>query len=404
MTLCHTILKNNLRVKSLLGILLLTANLCAQELSFEQGNIKGKNYYEEINFEIVFDKIIIPVTIKEKTYKFLLDTGAPNLITKRLLKDIYSENIKKIPVSDANNNVDTLEMVAVKSIKLQNLEFENNVVLTTDLDHHFILKCYKIDGFIGSNLFKNSILKISLKEKKITITDDIKKLHLKSKPTKLILFGEQKSPYIKINFTGNTNEKGSEDVLVDTGMDGFYEISNRAYSVFSKENIFEELSKSMGTSNIGLFGAAPVKEQVLVKTHLLKINDTTFENVITNTTDDNNSRLGLDILKYGDIVIDFKNKKFYFEADKLITLDHKAPIYSPTVIEQKFVVGHVWDKSYQDLLKYGDEIIRVDQHILSEMDFCDVVKLEKNRDKNQSYEIEVKSKDNQTTIVKIDNK
>ena len=60
MTLCHTILKNNLRVKSLLGLLLLTANLCAQELSFDQGNIKGENYYEEINFEIVYDKIIIP--------------------------------------------------------------------------------------------------------------------------------------------------------------------------------------------------------------------------------------------------------------------------------------------------------------------------------------------------------
>lgn len=343
--LSNIILKNISKTNLLLFFILLATSIQAQELALNQGKINQKQYYEEIDFEIVNDKIIIPVTINNKTYKFLLDTGAPNLITKRLLNEISTENLKKIPVYDANNQVDTLEMVAIKSIKLKNLNFENNVVLTTDLDNHFILKCYKIDGFIGSNLFKNSILKISLKNKKITITDNIKKLQLKSKPSNLTLFGDQKSPFIKINFTGNNNEKGSEDVLVDTGMDGFYEISNRAYSVFSKENIFEELSKSMGTSNIGLFGAAPVKEQILVKPYLLKINDTTFENLITNTTDDNNSRLGLDLLKYGDIVIDFKNKKFYFEADKTVTLDHKAPVYSPTVIGQKFVIGHVWTRT-----------------------------------------------------------
>jgi predicted aspartyl protease len=398
----YNIVKNNLKLKGLLGLLLLTANLCAQELSFDQGNINGKNYYEEIDFEIVYDKIIIPVIINDKTYKFLLDTGAPNLISKRLLKEINSDNVKKIPVSDANNHVDSLEMVAIKSIKLKNLDFENNVVLTTDLENHFILKCYKIDGFIGSNLFKNSILKISLKDKKITLTDDIKKLQVKSKPTKLTLYGDQKSPFIEINFTGENKNKGSEFALLDTGMDGFYEISNRVFTAFSKGNIFEEISKSNGTSSIGLFGNAQVKEQMLVKPKLLKINNTTFENLITNTTDDNNSRLGLDLLKYGDIIIDFKNKKFYFESEKLITLDHKVPIYSPTVIEQKFVVGHVWDKKYQDRLKFGDEIIRIDQYILSEMDFCDVVKFKKNLNKNKSYEMEVKSKDNQTTIVKID--
>ncbi|MFN3753939.1 retropepsin-like aspartic protease [Flavobacterium sp.] len=397
-------MKSNVKLNSLLVLLFLTVHLCAQELSFDQGNIKGKNYYEEIDFEIVNDKIIIPVTINDKTYKFLLDTGAPNLITKRLKDEISIQSLKRIPVSDANNQVDTLEMIAVKSIKLKNLNFENNVVLATDLDHHFILKCYKIDGFIGSNLFKKSILKISLKDKKIIITDDIKKLHPKSKPTKLTLFGDQKSPYIKINLTGNNQEKGYEDVLVDTGMDGFYEISNRAYSVFSKENIFEELSKSKGTSNIGLFGAAPVKEQILVKPSKLQINDTTFENLITNTTDDNNSRLGLDILKYGDIIIDFKNKKFYFESEKLINLDHKAPIYSPTVLEQKFVIGHVWDKNYQDRLKFGDEIIRIDNHILSEMDFCDIIKLKKNRDPKKDYELEVRTNDNQTTTIKIEHK
>lgn len=394
----------NIKLSHIIGFLLLTCNFYAQELSLNQGKIDTKNYYEEIDFKIINEKIIIPVIINDKTYKFLLDTGAPNLITKRLLNEINPENTKKLTVLDANNQVDTLEMVAIKSIKIKNLNFENNVALISDLDNHFIIKCLKLDGFIGSNLFKNSILKVSLKDKKITITDDIKKLNVKSKGTKLTLIGDQKSPYININFTGNNKEKGTEDVLIDTGMNDFYEISNRAYTIFSKENMFNELSRSEGSSSIGLFGSAPIKEQVLLKSNQLKIGNTTFENLITNTTDDNNSRLGLDLLKYGDIIIDFKNKKFYFEAEKKIILDNQTPIFAPTIIDNKFVVGFVWDKSYQDKLSFGDEIIRIDDYKISEMDFCEIIKLKNLRMNSKSYEMEVKSKDNQTKLLKIENK
>lgn len=392
------------RLTVTLSFILFSCNLFAQELSFDQGKINNKNYYEEVDFEIINDKIILPIIINNKTYKFLLDTGAPNIIAKRLLNEINVENSKNITVSDANNKVDTLTMVNIKSIKINNLNFENHTALASDLDNHFILKCFKIDGFIGSNLFKNSILKISLKDKRITITDDIKKLKLKLKGTKLSLIGDQKSPYIKINFTGFNNEKGVEAVLIDTGMDGFYDISNRAYAIFSKENIFKELSKSEGTSSVGMFGVAAVKEQILLKSNHLKINDTTFENLITITNDDNNSKLGLDLLKYGDVVIDFKNEKFYFESEKKILLEDSIPVFTPTIIDNKYVVGFVWDKSYLDKLNFGDEIIRIDNYKISEMNLCEIVSLKNLLIKGKTYEMQIKSKDNQTKLLKIENK
>jgi predicted aspartyl protease len=346
----------------------------------------------------------LPITINDKKYKFLLDTGAPNIISKRLANEIDVENSKKISISDSNNNIDTLTMVNVKSIKINTINFTENSALVSDLDNHFILKCYEIDGFIGSNIFRNSILKVSLKDKKITITDDIKKLKLKSKGTKLSLIGEQKSPYIKINFTGFNNEKGTEDVLIDTGMSGLYDLSNRAYAIFSKENMFKELSRSKGTSSIGIFGAGTVKEQVLVKSNKLKINNTTFENVITITTDDENSRLGIELLKHGAIVIDFKNKKFYFEAEEYVILENPVPVFTPTIIDKKYVVGFVWDNLYLDKLNFKDEIIRVANYKISEMDFCDIINLKNALPKGQSYEMELKSKDNQTKLITIQNK
>ncbi|NNT71532.1 clan AA aspartic protease [Flavobacterium sp. IMCC34852] len=400
--LAWSFVTNKKSLKALVLFFLLCVKINAQSLSFDQGSIKEKEYYEEIDIEVVHHKIIIPVTINNKVCKFLLDTGAPNLITSRLAKEINPENIKKIPISDANNQVDTMNMVSIKSIKLNNLNFENNAVLVTDLEEHFILKCYKIDGFIGSNLFKNSILKVSLKNKKITVTDNIRKLNVKSKGTKLTLLGQQKSPFIEIILTGENGEKGYEHALIDTGMDGFYEMSNRAYSTFSKEKIVSERYKSFGTSNIGLFGAPPPKAQILLSAKSLRINQTDFENLITTTMDDDNSRLGLDLLEYGDIIIDFKNKKFYLESTPTVLLDTVFPVYSPTLINQKFVIGHVWDKAYEDQLHFGDEIIRVGDFILSEMDFCDILELKNFRNNKTPYELEIRTKDNQTTTIKID--
>lgn len=392
-----------IKLKISILFLFFSSLLFSQKLAFDQGKINQKNYYEEISFEIVNDKIILPVVINNKTFKFLLDTGAPNVISKRVLEEINTQNIKKIKVSDANNQIDEMEMVAIESMKIGNLSFENNVALVSDLENHFILKCFKMDGFIGSNLFRNSVLKISLKDKKIIVTNNIKNFQMTAKPSKLLLVGEQKSPYVQINFSNNKKKKVTEQALLDTGMDGFYEISNRAFGILSKENVWEELSRSSGSSSIGLFGAAPEKEQILLKTPFFEINNTTFENLITNTTDDNNSRIGLDLLKHGDIIIDFKKKKFYFEANENIILVKKPPLYSATIIDNKYSIGFVWDESLRDKLSYGDEIIRVDSFVLDQMDFCDIVKIKNFRKSNQSYEIEVKSKDNSNTqIVKIE--
>lgn len=392
------------KVVSLLILVLFSSAIYSQKINFSSVTIDQKNYYEELKFEVVLKKIIIPVTINNKTYKFLLDTGAPNIISNTVLKDLEIQNQKNISVSDANNKKQDMNMVGVKSIKINNLDFQNTVALVSDLDNHFLLKCYEIDGFIGSNLLQNSILKISLKDKKIIITDDIKKLKTTAKPTKLKLIGAQKSPFIALNVFGKNNEKGSEYALLDTGMDGLYDISNRTNTIFQKENIVEKLATNIGASDVGLFGVNVSKEQQLIKVNTVEINQTTFENIVTTTTDDNNSRIGLDLLKYGDVIIDFKSKKFYFEAEKKIDLNDKYPIVSLSFDEnKKIIVGHVWNNDYLDKIQFGDEVIRLDNYNFREMNVCDILTTRQLIKSKSSYEMEILRKDNTTFVLKIEN-
>jgi predicted aspartyl protease len=373
-----------------------------QKFDFNQVSVHPKSYFEEIAFDLVFDKIILPVQINDKTYRFLLDTGAPNLISYELYDAIQAQKIKKVEVSDANDNKDSLKIIVLESVKIGTIEYKNTLSLVSDLKNHPVLKCYNIDGFIGSNLLKNSVLKISLTTNTIILTDNVKRLQPTSKPQKLKLIGDQRAPYITVYFQGKDKKQASESLLIDTGMDGFYDMSTRAFSILSKENIyFEEIAKSKGAAEMGLFGIAQENEHAMVSIHNMKIGNTYFKQVIASTTEDNNSRLGLDLFLHGDGIIDFKNKKFYFEAPQEKIWNKPLPKLNPTFINDTFVVGFVWDAELQKRVSYGDEILKINQQTLSEMNVCEIIAERKNRPKDEAYELEIKTKEDQIITITI---
>ena len=77
-----------MKLKLILTLLIVFVSqfFVAQNVDFDKGTILQKKYYEVIQYESVYDKIIIPVTINGKNYRFLLDTGAPNLISNEVMK------------------------------------------------------------------------------------------------------------------------------------------------------------------------------------------------------------------------------------------------------------------------------------------------------------------------------
>ena len=385
-------------------ILFLTFSLTfSQNVNFDKGNIVGTKYFEEIPVELVHQKIIVPVVINGKTYQFLLDTGAPNIISNRVLAELNLEKTGEVKVSDANNLQQKTEVAVIPSMKIGTLIFENQVALVYDLDNHNVLSCFGIDGFIGSNLLRNSVIKISKNDKKIIISNDIKKLNPQKKPTKIKLFGTQKAPYIQFDFLENNKMVASDMVLIDTGMDGIYEMSNRNFEKFKHLKNFEILGKSTGASGIGLFGGGNSNEHTLLKVDSAILNNSLFSNLIINTTDDNNSRIGLDFLNYGDLIIDFKTKNAYFEFGSTVALTEKTPKYEATVIDGKYVIGLVWDKKHAEIMNFGDEIISVDSNKIAEMNLCQILALKQILKEKTSYKLEIKNKENHIHTIQIEN-
>lgn len=390
-------------MRFLLLFLCVSSQLFSQNVDFDKGSTSQKKYFEEIRYELVKDKIIVPVTINGQVFRFLLDTGAPNIISKRLFDALGLVESTSVNINDANNLTQSMHATEIPNLKIGTLNFTNQIALIYDIHSNNLLSCYNIDGFIGSNLFRKSILKVSPSQQKIYITNNVKNLSPKTKPSKMELVGSQKAPYVKFNFVGKNNNKASELVLIDTGMDGYYDMANLNFNYFSESGIFEIVGESTGVSGIGIFGAGPSNLQRLLKVENAIVNTIVFKNLIIETTDDMNSRIGLAFLDHSDLILDFKHKEVYFETRDTVVLEDKVPKYIPTMIDNKFVIGMVWDQNLAKSMTSGDEIISIDSKKVNELSPCEIMDLRSTFKNKTNYTIEIKNKENKIVSLKIEN-
>jgi hypothetical protein len=186
-------------------------------------------------------------------------------------------------------------------------------------------------------------------------------------------------------------------------MDGLYDMSKRAYTIFEKSKIFEALYSATGIGDSGLFGAGNSNEQKLLEIENANLNQQIINNIMVSTTSDDNSRIGLDILKYGDVTLDFLNKKFYFESTKIIDVKEKTPKFYTSVQNDKVVIGIVWDEKFKTLMNTGDEVISVDQIDITNISLCDFLRLKKEWKNKDSYILKIKNKEGQISEITIEN-
>ncbi|MFD1161971.1 MULTISPECIES: retropepsin-like aspartic protease [Hwangdonia] len=382
--------------------LLVSIQSIGQKNLFTKGLVTPKNYYTEIEFEYISEKIIIPVTIENKTYRFLFDTGAPNLISTQIKNDIEINAIKSINIKDATSKRNSLAVVSVPEITIGGVSFKNCPTLVDANKQNFIFDCFEIDGIIGSNMLQKSIVQIDLKKNVIRLTNKKKKLTLnKSDATKLHLIGRQKSPYIWIDLHGKKRAK--EHLLIDTGMKGFYDVSLKNFNALQKNKIFKVQSEGIGSKSIGFFGAAEKSKLYRVTVDTLKINQTIFKNVTTATTSDDNSRIGSEALKHGVMTMDFLNKKFYFSSyESTNDLAEKLWGFSPTAINNKLVVGVVWDDNLKKEISFGDEIIKLNALDVPQIDICDFITSKASYTKKDTLELTVKTSEGLYKTVRIE--
>jgi hypothetical protein len=364
-----------------------------------QGFTEQKNYLLTIPYEEVKGKIIVDVIINNKNRKFILDTGAATTISEQLFKELNPKQLGKVDVADQSGLKDSARIISLPTVKINDLIFRDIPAMV--LSKNPIFECFGVEGFIGSNLLRNSIVQFNSKDKTITLTDDPKSLNLKKKySNEMELSYIQSNPFIWIKLK-NGNASANEKILFDTGDDGLYMLSINAYKQISGQlDIFQKLAESKGTYSVGMHGTATTSQNFIVNIPTLEVNDLKFNNVTAKTTYANTSRFGSEILSYGKVSLDYKNKRFYiepFEDVSEIALEKRIWAVDPIIEKDKAVVGIIWDKTLESKINVGDQILKFDDIDYQNLDFCTIFKSGKKVNKKSAILV---LKDAKTSEVK----
>ncbi|MBK1438759.1 clan AA aspartic protease [Parapedobacter sp. ISTM3] len=373
-------------------------------VAFNRGGTQHAGYYEEIPYEGVRNKIIVRIAIQNKERRFIWDTGAPLLVSRRLAAELYADTLAKKRITDVNAQRDSMYVVNIDGISIGATRFDGIPALVASEDN-LILKCFDVEGLIGSNMTRNSIVHFDAQRQVIVLTDDIRHVAVDADfRTGLLLDSIQSLPFVEVH----PAKQASERVLFDTGDGNFYSLSERSYAVFSRKRrkAFRLKERGFGNAQIGLHGEGVGGTRYRVLLPALKIGGVEFADVSTTTQDGSNTRLGAGLLRYGNVTIDGINKHFYFAPHDVtaMKLTYQKTIkdwsLSPTIPGDKLVVGIIWGNGDPGV-RVGDRIMAINDVDISQRETCSLI-LESLLDieENQAY-LTIQADDGMTKRVKI---
>lgn len=381
------------------------------------GKIKQKEYHTTFDFENIKGKIIIDVKINNKIRKFILDTGAPTSITSEIASEMNCKKIITDTLTDANSKKGAVDLIQIPEFSIHGLTFLDSYALK--IKDTSIFECSNIEGIIGSNSLRNSVVEFDFKAKKVTISSNFKSFgYGEIKLNELIFMDHQSTPILKIKMElGHLSL--TDEVLFDSGDDSFYSIATRNLNqLFTniKENKLPEdlqninqsdllgiIAGSNGSFSVSLFGNETVNDHYMFKIQDLDFGAAIFDNIIATTTYGSNSRIGSEILNYGKLILDYKNKKYYFqkyENLKEINVNHKFKSINPSFEDNKFIVGIVWDDKIKDKVCVGDEILSVNTIDFSVLTKCQIMTMLFD-DSEDEEKLVLKLKDKVTHEIKV---
>jgi hypothetical protein len=377
---------------------LFQSNSIAQSITLNQGQTSQKDYFSTIKFENIGGFIIVKANIQGKTYRFLLDTGAPNAISKALYEKLKPTILDEVKMADANGTLGGMtRVVNIEELSFGNVVFNN--IPTIVFEDFMLLDCMQIDGFIGSNMLRNSVIQISYADETLILSDNHTRLNLSEDlATDMELSDEQSIPFIEI--TLRSEIEGSDWVQFDTGCQCFYDISSRGYdSVFRKYPLLKLENEGYGGNGMSIWGFNEAKRYKLTAPELV-INGTTFQNVSTQSSTDNNSRIGHVLLQYGKVTMDFPRKKFYFESYKTpVDLTQKDFPIDFKFEGTKLLVGTIWGEKYAQLINVGDQILSIDDVNCETINPCEWLLQGNLLEKKDKAQLLIKTKTNKTVNI-----
>jgi len=360
-------------VAFVLLLMLFSCGLFRRGVDVNQGGPVAASYKSTIPFDYIRDKVIVPVTIGGEERRFLFDTGAITMISQSLFREMGYPVFGKGRFSDIHQNTDTTKVVKIPQLQLGGVVFRDLPAMVYDLNR-LPWSCFRIDGIIGSNMMRHSVVQVDLQRQRMIISDDLYKLDMGGAKAGKMELDKQSSPYVRVTFA----DRQEASFLFDSGSDGFVNVHRSFFRKIEDEVHLQRERKGRGSNAMGMIGTGSDDRVYRFMLDSFSIAGHSFfqPNIeVTHTR----SKVGSQLFRYGSVTLDYPSAAFYYEAnrDTLRYRDDRGADFGfiPVVKNDTFRVGLVWEHSLVDSLglKPGYRILRInDYHFADSLEsaFC----------------------------------
>ncbi len=333
-------------------------------------SLSASDFVDTVDISIASGRVIVPVEMNGRQYRFMFDTGAAQAI---IYEDSNIEGCRSagtILSLDAIGNRQSVPLVKLPTMTIGSVRFQGCQATL----HQRPKGRHEFDGIIGFDLIcKGVAMKIDVQNKRLVMTD--RKNYFNSETgfeSKYRVRSDCHTPYVEVSpFRGYR-----EEVLFDTGSRNIYAINKRSFDkalpACNKQRPAQIEGRAIGSFAVGLHGQEKASEVVFLGIDCLIWGDFGFQRLETKTTQ-GGSHLGAGVLAYGSLTFLPHKKKVRFQPYKggsnvLVGNEQEEKVIVNK--DGKPVVAFVWPKSdaFKAGLREGDVILKADGHVFRTFD------------------------------------
>lgn len=329
---------------------LLLVNCTSSKSVFNSGSLQQNEYAVVVPFNYDYNIALINVLINDKPYKFLVDTGAPTVISKAIFKDLNIKPALEINIIDSQGQKNKQDLVYVPEIKIGALTYRKIGAVVADLRDVFEFDCMGIDGIIGANQMAKSYWKFDYPSKEITVAHSLETFNLKQfTDTIPFTVSAQQTPYVK----GTVNGYPAK-FTYDTGFAGFMDVA-KGMDTFDNASGFT----SFGSSSVGLYGTVEAVTTRSIKADHIDLGSVRMTAQIVDL--DDSGLLGNTFMKNYETILDWQSQRIYLKKMSDVDESFKTSFgFSYRFKENKLTVTGLIKELPIDL-QIGDELLQINE-------------------------------------------
>jgi predicted aspartyl protease len=357
----------------------------------KSGSVQQMDFTTTIPFEMRMGLIIMQLEIAGKTHDFILDTGAPNVVSKELAEKLGLTSQAERKVKDSQNQSGDLGYSKLDTISIGGINFLNTGVIIADINASDELRCLNVDGLLGANLMRKAIWKFDYKAHTITITSSQASLNLEGEVKKIPFTTRlQGTPVIEVLLNSATKQSA----IIDLGSNGGFHFKRSSAVDMEKRDSTIAQVDFIGSRASGLYGLGIPDTVIFAKVPKIEMGEILVVGNIV-SCDNSGSTVGNEFFENYDLVLNwFTSEALLIKRKEYDNIDLETYGFTLKRDDGKIRVGGIFagSNAFKEGLKLGDHILQIDDIIFENVDrddWCDIIYAEILRKNSEEITVKV---------------